>query len=297
VAQTTSLGYPRIGRNRELKHACEAYWSGALTPQVLYATGSTLRRAHWEVQRDAGIDLIPTNDFSFYDHVLDAIALVGAVPDRYRWSGPTVDLDTYFTMARGAQRHDLDVPAMEMTKWFDTNYHYIVPEWHAGQRLRLASTKPFDELAEALSLGIVPKPVLVGPLSLVLLGKILDDRPGLFEETLAGIVAVYGEVVERLAAAGARWIQLDEPCLVQARSRDELSLLHHAYAALAAHKGDARLLVATYFGHVGESYEALAGLPVDGIGLDLVRGPENLDLLRRHGMAQTWTRLSTLSMQ
>ncbi len=187
-------------------------------------------------------------------------------------------------MARGAQRAGLDATAMEMTKWFDTNYHYIVPEWRVGQRFRLASTKPFDELAEAQALGVAARPVLVGPFSLVLLGKAQDEELDVLGETLDGVVAVYAEAVARLAAAGARWIQLDEPCLVQDRGPHELAALRRAYATLAAHKGDARLLVATYFGHVGESYEALAGLPVDALALDLVRGPQNLALLRRHGL-------------
>ncbi len=277
-------GYPRIGHDRELKRACESFWNGSLSSDELRATGAALRRAHWEAQRAAGIDLIPTNDFTFYDHVLDAIALVGAVPARYHWDGETVDLDTYFAMARGSQRAGLDVTAMEMTKWFDTNYHYIVPEWRAGQRFRLASTKPFDELAEAQAQGIPAKPVLVGPLSLVLLGKAQDEGMDLLGETLDGVVAIYGETIERLAAAGAAWIQLDEPCLAQDRSPAELAALRRAYEMLATRKGPARLLVETYFGSVGESYATLAALPVDAIGLDLVRGQENLDLLRRHGL-------------
>jgi len=281
---TTTLGYPRVGRDRELKRACETFWKGALSEGRLHAAAAALRRAHWQAQRAAGVTLIPVNDFSLYDHVLDAVALVGAVPNRYHWDGQTVDLDTYFAMARGAQRRGLDVTAMEMTKWFDTNYHYIVPEWHRGQHFRLASTKPFDELAEAQAQGIAAKPVLVGPFSLVLLGKAQDEGVDLLGETLDGVVAVYGEVIERLAAAGAAWIQLDEPCLVQDRTPEELAALRRAYATLATRKGGARLLVATYFGHAGESYETLAALPVDGIALDLVRGPANLDLLRRHGL-------------
>jgi len=284
MVQTTTLGYPRIGRDRALKRACEAYWAGTQGEDALRAAGIALRQAHWEAHRAAGIDLIPANDFSLYDHVLDAIALVGAVPARYRWDGETVDLDTYFAMARGVQRADLDAPALEMTKWFDTNYHYLVPEWHAGQRFRLASTKPFDEVAEARALGIVAKPVLVGPFSLALLGKPQDGRVDPLGETLPGLVAVYGEVLDRLAVAGVTWIQLDEPCLVQDRTPEELAAFRDAYVALAAHKGEAKLVVQTYFGHVGESYETLAALPVDGIGLDLVRGPENLALLRRHGL-------------
>ena len=156
MIRTTTLGYPRIGRNRELKRASEAYWQGTVGNDELYAVGSSLRRAHWQVQRDAGIDLIPVNDFSYYDQVLDAISLIGAVPARYHWAGEQVDLATYFAMARGAQREGLDATAMEMTKWFDTNYHYIVPEWHHGQHFRLASTKPFDEFAEAVTQGIEP---------------------------------------------------------------------------------------------------------------------------------------------
>jgi 5-methyltetrahydropteroyltriglutamate--homocysteine methyltransferase len=294
VVQTTTLGYPRIGRDRELKRASEAYWAGVQGADALRATGAALRRAHWEAQRAAGIDLIPVNDFSLYDHVLDAIALVGAVPARYRWHGELVDLDTYFAMARGVQRADLDAPALEMTKWFDTNYHYLVPEWHAGQQFHLASTKLFDEVAEAQALGIVAKPVLVGPFSLALLGKPQDERVQPLGEILAGLVAVYGEALDRLAEAGVGWIQLDEPCLVQDRTADELAALRDAYAALTAHKGAAKLLVQTYFGHVGESYETLAALPVDGIGLDLVRGPENLALLRRYGFPADKTLVASI---
>ncbi len=285
MVQTTTIGYPRIGRDRELKHACETYWAGTLREDALLAVGADIRRQHWETQRTAGIDLIPVNDFSLYDHVLDAIALVGAIPERYRWEGGQVDLNTYFAMARGVQRTDLDASALEMTKWFDTNYHYLVPEWRVGQRFRIASTKPFDEVAEALSLGIAAKPVLVGPFSLALLGKSQDDQVDLLGETLPGLVAVYADVLARLAAAGVGWIQLDEPCLVQDRTPDELAAFRDTYTELAKHRGDAKLLVQTYFGHVGESYETLAALPVDGIGLDLVRGrQQNLALLRRHGL-------------
>src|SRR5919202_243731 len=251
MALSSTPGYPRIGRDRELKRACEAYWKGALSAEDLHGTAAELRRAHWQAQRAAGIDLIPCNDFSFYDMVLDAVALIGAVPPRYHWDGQTVDLDIYFAMARGAQRAGLDVTAMEMTKWFDTNYHYIVPEWHSGQRFRLASGKPFDELAEAQAQGVPAKPVLVGPLTLVLLGKAQDEGVDLLGATLDGILEVYAQVVERLAAAGATWIQLDEPCLVQDRTPTEL-----------------------------------AALPVDAIGLDFVRGPQNLALLRRYGLPE-----------
>ena len=284
VVRTTTLGYPRIGRKRELKQASEAYWSGKIGEEDLYRVGAALRREHWQVQRDAGIDLIPVNDFSFYDQVLDAIALIGAVPERYGWQGGLVDLATYFAMARGARQVGLDATAMEMTKWFDTNYHYIVPEWYTGQRFHLASNKPFDEFAEAQAQGVAAKPVLIGPFSLVLLGKAQNADLDLLAETLSGVTAIYGEIIARLAAMGANWIQLDEPCLVQDRTPLELAAFRRTYEALAARKGQAKLLISTSFGHVGESYETLMALPVDGIGLDFVRGPENSDLLQRYGL-------------
>ncbi len=284
MIRTTTLGYPRSGRKRELKQACEGHWSGKIGAEELDRVGATLRRAHWQVQRDAGIDLIPVNDFSFYDQVLDAIALTGAVPERYRWEGGLVDLATYFAMARGTRRAGLDATAMEMTKWFDTNYHYIVPEWFSGQRFQLASNKVFAEFAEALALGIPAKPVLLGPFSLVLLGKAHSAGLDVLNETLSGVVAVYGEVIARLVAMGAGWIQLDEPCLVQDRTPAELAALRRAYETLAARKGPAKLVISTFFGHVGESYETLMTLPVDGIGLDFVRGPENRNLLQRHSL-------------
>jgi 5-methyltetrahydropteroyltriglutamate--homocysteine methyltransferase len=284
MVRTTTQGYPRIGRDRELKHACEAYWSGKIGAEELHRTGATLRQEHWQAQREAGIDLVPVNDFSYYDQVLDAIALIGAVPERYRWRGELVDLDSYFGMARGVQRADLDATAMEMTKWFDTNYHYIVPEWHRGQRFQLASTKVFDEFAEAQAQSIRAKPVLIGPFSLVLLGKAQQENLDILGETLAGVSEIYGEIISRLAAMGASWIQLDEPCLVQDRTPEELAAFRHTYELLAAHKGRAKLLISTSFGHVGESYETLIHVPVDGIGLDFVRGPENLDLLHRHSL-------------
>ncbi len=234
MVRTTTLGYPRIGRKRELKQVCETYWGGKLGEEDLYRTGAMLRRAHWQAQRDAGIDLIPVNDFSFYDQVLDAIALIGAVPERYRWEGGLVDLDTYFAMARGVQRVGLDATAMEMTKWFDTNYHYIVPEWHTGQRFQVASTKLFDEFAEAQAQDIPAKPVLIGPFSLVLLGKAHTAGLDLLGETLASVSAVYGEIISRLAAMGASWIQLDEPCLVQDRTPTELAAFRQTYELLAA---------------------------------------------------------------
>jgi 5-methyltetrahydropteroyltriglutamate--homocysteine methyltransferase len=280
MALATNLGYPRIGRDRELKRATEAYWAGKLSREDLLASAARLRLEQWESQRAAGIDHVPSNVFSLYDHVLDMTALVGAVPPRYGWSGEDVDLDTYFAMARGAQGKGLDVPAMEMTKWFDTNYHYIVPELAPDQRFRVASAKPFDELAEARTAGIPTRPVLLGPVSYLLLAKPAEAG---FEplRLLEPLTEVLAEIVRRLADGGAEWIQIDEPCLVQDRSPDEIGALPRAYGVLAEAAGPARLLIQTYFGDVGPAWRTLIDLPVAGIGIDLVRGPGQADRLER----------------
>ena len=285
MARANNLGYPRIGKHRELKRATEAYWAGKAGADELMEVAAAIRQTSWRYQRGAGIELIPSNDFSFYDQVLDAIAMVGAVPARYHWSGDRVDLDTYFAMARGAQRAGLDVTALEMTKWFDTNYHYLVPEFTPGQQFRLTSTKPVDEFEQARALGIVTKPVLVGPVSFLLLGK---SRVEGFDplDLLDALLPVYRQVIAALAARGAQWIQLDEPCFAQDRTERERSALAQAYADLAGARGAANLLVQTYFDHVGDSYESLAALPVQGIGLDFVRGTRNLDLIAASGFPE-----------
>ena len=171
MALSANLGFPRIGIKRELKRAVERFWSGKIDLSEMLSTSRELRARHWTTQRDAGIDHIPSNDFSLYDHVLDTIALVGAVPPRFGWQGGDVDHETYFAMARGTAA----APAMEMTKWFDTNYHYIVPELAPDQEFSLSSSKPFDDLREARELGIHTRPVLLGPVSFLMLGE--KDEP------------------------------------------------------------------------------------------------------------------------
>ena len=299
-------GYPRIGRRRELKRATERYWDGDLSRNELEETGRALRLEAWRRMRDAGIDLIPSNTFSFYDHVLDTTAMVGAVPARYGWdpdgaseggdgNGGAVDLDTYFAMARGAQDPEsgVDVTAVGMTKWFDTNYHYLVPELSAATRFWLASTKPLDEYLEARAAGIETVPVLLGPFSYLLLGKGHGDSGAVdhaFDRLslLPGLLEVYVELLGRLRDAGARWVQFDEPALVLDRASAELESLRGAYEALAGAAGSAdggvKLMVQTYFGDLDESYHALASLPVAAIGLDFRRGRRNAELVRRHGL-------------
>jgi 5-methyltetrahydropteroyltriglutamate--homocysteine methyltransferase len=273
-----NLGFPPLGAARELKRATEGYWSGKVTREQLLATGAELRRRHWQLQQSLGVTGIPSNDFSFYDRVLDTCALVGAVPPRYQWKGDRVDLDTYFAMARGSQKQGRDVTAMEMTKWFDTNYHYIVPEFERGQTFRLASTKPVDEYREAHALGIDTTPVLVGPVTFLLLGKTKGtsfDRLTLLD----ALLPVYGEVIAALAAAGATWVQLDEPCLALDRSDAERAAYARAYEYLAKRAGKTRLLVATYFAGLGDNLSTALALPVHGLHVDLVRAPQQLDAL------------------
>ncbi|MCC6236983.1 MAG: 5-methyltetrahydropteroyltriglutamate--homocysteine S-methyltransferase [Dehalococcoidia bacterium] len=285
MALSHVVGYPRIGTRRELKRATEAYWDGKVSREELLETARTLRLEAWTRMRDAGIALIPSNTFSLYDQVLDTTAMVGAVPARYRQPlEADVDLDTYFAMGRGAQTDGLDVTAMEMTKWFDTNYHYIVPELGPESTFRLASRKPLDEYLEARAAGIETVPVLVGPLTYLLQGKSPDaegfDRLSL----LPSLLPVYVEMLGLLRDAGAAWVQFDEPVLVEDRTPAELEALTRAYTTLAGAAGSTKLLVETYFGDVDESFFALANLPVAGIGLDLHRGQRNLEQLRKHGL-------------
>jgi 5-methyltetrahydropteroyltriglutamate--homocysteine methyltransferase len=285
-----TLGFPPLGAARELKRATEGYWSGKTTRDTLLATGAELRSRHWRLQREAGIDLPPSNDFSLYDRVLDTCALVGAVPARYGWTGSTVDLDTYFAMARGVQGGGKDLTAMEMTKWFDTNYHYIVPEFAEDQRFRLSSTKPVAEFTEARQLGITTTPVLIGPVTFLLLGKTkLEgfDRLGLLDRLLP----VYADAIQQLAAAGAQWVQIDEPCLALDRTASDREAFRKAYGFLAERTGGAKLLLATYFAGLAENLATALALPTHGLHVDLVRAPEQLDAL-----LEAWPKGRVLSL-
>jgi 5-methyltetrahydropteroyltriglutamate--homocysteine methyltransferase len=283
MASSTIHGFPRIGDRRELKVATEGYWAGRVPAEELEAAARELRRQTWTFLRDAGLDQVPSNHFSLYDQVLDTCVLVGAVPQRY--GGDGADLDTYFAMARGRA----DATAMEMTKWFDTNYHYLVPELGPGTSFRLAAApKPLAELAEARSLGIATRPVLLGPVTFLLLGKAVAGAPAGFDRLslLDPLLEVYAELLDELEAAGAEWVQLDEPAFVQDRSPAELDALARAYDRLGSlrrgpgnpkgvprsNKRRPKLLVASYFDHLGDALGVLARSPVDGVGLDLTRG-------------------------
>ena len=235
-----NLGFPRMGKRRELKFALEKYWAGESSEEALQETARTLRETHWKMQAEAGIGLPPSNDFSLYDHVLDMAVTLGAVPERFesgRTAAGPVALATYFAMARGSKT----ATAQEMTKWFDTNYHYVVPEFEAGMRYELRSMKVLNEYLEAKAMGIETRPVLLGPVSFVLLGKPTDEtvsRAGV----LKAILPLYRELLMRLAAAGADWIQIDEPCLCL--DLEDAALYRDAYAELRGET--AKLMLTTY---------------------------------------------------
>jgi 5-methyltetrahydropteroyltriglutamate--homocysteine methyltransferase len=279
IPRATVHGYPRQGPNRELKKAIEGYWAGTVEAGELHARAAGLRADVWRGLADAGVTEVPTGDFSYYDHVLDTSVMVGAVPPRFR---DTADpLDRYFAMARGTS----EIPPLEMTKWFDTNYHYLVPELAAGTTFRADPAKQVAELREAAALGLAARPVLVGPLTYLLLAKPAPGAEG-FEplSLLDALLPVYAEVLAELKRAGAQWVQLDEPAFVADRTPDELAALGRAYRWLGARTERPKLLVGSYFDRLGPALPVLASAPVEGLALDFT-GPAaaNLDDLAAAG--------------
>ncbi|MFG2454804.1 5-methyltetrahydropteroyltriglutamate--homocysteine S-methyltransferase [Streptomyces sp. NPDC048512] len=282
AARATVYGYPRQGPNRELKKAIEGYWKGRVSADALRATAAELRSSTWRQLAEAGIGEVPTGDFSYYDHVLDTSVMVGAVPERHREAVAADALDGYFAMARGTQ----DVAPLEMTKWFDTNYHYLVPELGPDTVFTADSSKQVAELEEALGLGLSARPVLVGPITYLLLAK---PAPGVSADfdpltLLDRLLPVYTEVLADLRAAGAPWVQLDEPALVQDRTHAELNAAERAYRVLGARTDRPQLLVASYFDRLGEALPVLAKAPVEGLALDFTdAAAANLDALAAVG--------------
>ncbi len=273
---TTTLGFPRIGPGRELKRALESYWADRIDASELKSRAAEIRAQRWRSQRDAGIDQIPSGDFSLYDHVLDTAIMVGAVPARFQRLGLADELALTFAMARGAEGPVGEVAPLDMTKWFDTNYHYLVPELETGQRFKLSSTRPVDEFQEALALGIETRPVLLGPLTFLSLSKIPDSTKSPLT-LLDALLPVYGQLLAKLRAAGASWVQLDEPCLAQDAPVALLEGMERAYFQLRQAAPDLRILLASYFGGLGPNLETALQLPVDAVHLDLARGPEDLE--------------------
>lgn len=277
---TNIPGYPRIGAQRELKKACESYWAGKISLERLQLTGRQLRKENHEMLQQAGIDLIPSNDFSFYDQMLDMCLMLGVIPSRFRalqesLANPAAP-ELYFAMARGYQKNGYDITAMEMTKWFDTNYHYLVPEFENNQTYQLLSEKCVEAFSEALIYGVHTKPVLIGPLSFILLGKQEDGRTD-YAALAARLLPVYIQLLEKLQAAGATWVQLDEPCLVTDLTPAVRDIYVDVYTKIKAAVPGLRLLLNTYFGALEDNTELAVSLPADALHIDLVRAPEQLD--------------------
>ena len=278
----SNLGFPRIGRRRELKAALDRRWAGALDEVGLLAEGARLRAAHWALQQGLGVSHVPSGDFSLYDHVLDTACMLGAVPPGYGWQGGPVSLPTLFALARGSRATEAEraagirpgLPALEMTKWFDTNYHYLVPRLVAEQRFELAENRPLAMFREAQGAGLRTRPVLLGPVSFLLLSKAADGTDPL--DLLDRLLPLYGQVLRELAEVGCAWVQMDEPCLALDLSEKARVALGLAYGALA--RGPAPdILLASYFGPMGDNLGTAVRLPVAGLHLDLVRGAADLD--------------------
>ena len=289
---TSVSGFPRIGGDRELKKAIEGYWKGKHGLDQVRATAKELRERHWRLQAEAGIDLIPSNDFSYYDQVLDTAILLNVIPQRYDRLAFENPEDTLFAMARGYQGPKGDVTALPMKKWFTTNYHYLVPEIDSATDVRLNGTKPFDEFEEAKALGIHTKPVLVGPYTFLKLARNAKAEPLELDKGLVNAVAaVYAEILTRFAALGATWVQFDEPYLVLDKEDGDVELFKTLYAKiLPARTGGVKVLLNTYFGHIADVYETVNLLGFDGIGLDLIEGrDENLEAVGRYGVGESTT--------
>ncbi|MDC0376019.1 5-methyltetrahydropteroyltriglutamate--homocysteine S-methyltransferase [Pelagibacteraceae bacterium] len=268
-----------MGPKRELKKALEQFWKGEIQEQDLHTVAKNLRKQNWQTQKSAGVDLISSNDFSFYDQVLDAICLLGAVPKRYKWDGKEVNLTTYFAMARGSQTKDLDVPALEMTKWFDTNYHYLVPELSAEQTFKLSSNKPFEEYEEAKQAGFDTKPIILGPLTFLLLAKGIDGFNTI--NLLDKILPIYKQIVEKFSQLGAEWIQIDEPILVKDLDSNVVSKIKDTLNQIKGAAGNCKILLATYFEDLNEDVKnQVFESNVDVVHLDLVRGSKNKEYVK-----------------
>ena len=283
MLKTATLGFPRIGANRELKKAVESYWKKSSSQADLQKTASEIRQTNWQAQKNAGISFIPANDFSFYDQVLDNIALFGAIPQRFidsfkfdvNNSNNNADLDLLFAMARGAQRDGIDVTAMEMTKWFDTNYHYLVAEFNKNQQFKLTSTKIFDEFLEAKKLNIETRPVILGPITFLLLGKAIDGSNKL--DLLDNLLKAYEQLFLKLQEIGVKDLQIDEPFLATDISKQEIQAYLKAYPQIRKFAGKIKLHLTTYFEALEENSQLTFDLEVDSVHVDLVRGDAQLD--------------------
>lgn len=278
--KTSVIGFPRVGKLRELKFATEKYFRNEITAQQLEETAEDIRKYQWNLQKESNIDYIPSNDFSFYDLVLDTAVLFNIVPKEYKELNLS-DIDTYFAMARGYQGENGDVKALAMKKWFNTNYHYIVPEIEDDTEIKLVGTNTFKYYSEAKKDGIETKPVVVGPFTLLKLARFTGNKS--VEEFVDDTIKAYSELLNELSKLGVNWIQFDEPFLVHDITKEDLTLFDKIYNAVLAKKENIKVLLQTYFGDIRDSYENITKLKFDAIGLDFIEGKETLNLIEKYG--------------
>ena len=277
---TSIIGFPRVGNLRELKFATEKYFKHQISQERLQTVAKEIREKQWRLLKENGIDLIPSNDFSFYDTLLDSAALFNIIPSRYKELNLS-DLDTYFAMSRGYQGDHGDVRALAMKKWFNTNYHYMVPEIEDDTEIKLTGTKLFDEFHEALHLGILTKPVITGPFTLLKLIRYTGEKQ--LPDFVEPMIHAYEDLISKAQGTEISWIQFDEPYLVHDLSSDDIALFKKIYTLLLAKKGNLKVLVQTYFGDVRDIYHELTSLDFDGIGLDFIEGKETKSLIKKEG--------------
>lgn len=278
--KTSVIGYPRIGTLRELKFASEKYFRKEITSVELLDTAKSLREIHWNTQKNSGIDFISSNDFSFYDMTLDTAVLFNIIPNRYKELNLS-NLDTYFAMARGFQDNSGDVKALAMKKWFNTNYHYIVPEVEDDTEIKLVGNKLFDEYNEAKSLGMETKPVVIGPYTLLKLCRFTDNKT--CADFVDAVINAYKDLVTKCEENDVKWLQIDEPSLVKDMTSDDLALFNKIYDEIILTKQNCKVLLQTYFGDVRDVYADLINKPFDGIGLDFIEGKETYNLVNKFG--------------
>lgn len=280
------IGFPRIGNSRELKFAVESYFKGEITETELQKKAAALRKTHWSVQSKSSVDLIPSNDFSFYDNMLDTAVLLNVVPARYKNLTAT-PLEKYFAMARGYQKDTDDVKALAMKKWFNTNYHYMVPEIEDDTEIRLTGTKLFDEYLEARTLGFETKPVIIGPYTFIRLAVRTGSKT--VEDCIPELRKAYADLLVHLNLLGTAWVQFDEPALVMDMDNEDIDLFCHLYDSILTEKGHVKVLLQTYFGDIRDCYTYVTDMAFDGIGLDFCEGVRSLALVQENGFPKNKT--------
>lgn len=278
--QTSVIGFPRVGSLRELKFATEKYFRNEITQEKLQETAKEIRTSQWKLQKESGVDYISSNDFSFYDCTLDTAVLFNIVPKRYKELGLSA-LDTYFAMARGYQGEKGDVKALAMKKWFNTNYHYMVPEIEDDTQVKLVGNKLFEEYQEAKTEGVETKPVVTGAFTLLKLLRYTGEKTE--QDFVNVIISVYCELLRKCNSLGVKWLQFDEPYLVHDLTEEDLQLFEKLYSSILVSKGNSKILLQTYFGDIRDGYERIGKLAFDGIGLDFVEGKETANLVNKYG--------------